>query len=117
MLAESLKGVVSQTLLKRQSGGRVAAREVLLVNPAVSNLIREGKTVQIPTIMQTNKKLGMVTLNDALMDLVNAGEVDPLEAWLKSVDKSALAERLRAKGIDVAALQRQREAASGAPPR
>jgi twitching motility protein PilT len=110
MLAESLKGVVSQTLLKRTSGGRVAAREVLLVNAAVSNLIREGKTVQIPTIMQTNKKLGMVTLNDALMDLVNAGEVDPLEAWLKAVDKAALAERLRTKGIDVAALQRQREA-------
>jgi len=114
MLAESLKGVVSQTLLKRNGGGRVAAREVLLVNAAVSNLIREGKTVQIPTIMQTNKRLGMVTLNDALMDLVNAGEVDPLEAWTKAIDKAAIAERLKAKGIDVAGLQRQRESASGA---
>lgn len=114
MLAESLKGVVSQTLLKRNGGGRVAAREVLLVNAAVSNLIREGKTVQIPTIMQTNKRLGMVTLNDALMDLVNAGEVDPLEAWTKAIDKSAIAERLKAKGLDVAALQRQREAAGSA---
>jgi twitching motility protein PilT len=110
MLAESLKGVVAQTLLKRIGGGRVAAREVLLVNAAVSNLIREGKTVQIPTIMQTNKKLGMVTLNDALMELVVAKQVDPLEAWLKAVDKTALAERLRTNGIDVAALKRQREA-------
>jgi twitching motility protein PilT len=109
MLAESLKGVVSQTLLKRVGGGRVAAREVLLVNHAVANLIREGKTVQIPSIMQTNKRLGMVLLNDALMDLVNAGEVDPLEAYLKAVDKASLAERLKAKGHDVVALQRQRE--------
>ncbi|MCU0616213.1 MAG: type IV pilus twitching motility protein PilT [Gemmatimonadaceae bacterium] len=109
MLAESLKGVVSQTLLKRVGGGRVAAREVLLVNTAVANLIREGKTVQIPSIMQTNKRLGMVLLNDALMDLVNAGEVEPLEAYLKAVDKASLAERLKAKGHDVIALQRQRD--------
>jgi twitching motility protein PilT len=113
MLAESLKGVVSQTLLKRIGGGRVAAREVLLVNSAVSNLIREGKTIQIPSIMQTNKRLGMVLLNDALMDLVTAGEVDPLEAYIKAVDKASLAERLKAKGHDVIALQRQREAAGG----
>jgi twitching motility protein PilT len=113
MLAESLKGVVSQTLLKKTGGGRIAAREVLLVNAAVSNLIREGKTVQIPSIMQTNKRLGMVTLNDALMDLVNAGQVDPLEAWIKSVDKANLAERLKTKGFDVMQLQRQRDAASG----
>jgi len=110
MLAESLKGVVSQTLLKRVGGGRVAAREVLLVNAAVANLIREGKTVQIPSIMQTNKRLGMVLLNDALMDLVNAGEVDPLEAYLKAADKASLAERLKARGHDVVALQRQRDA-------
>ena len=57
MLAESLKGVISQTLCKKIGGGRVAAREILLVTPAISNLIREGKTFQIPTIMQTSKKL------------------------------------------------------------
>ncbi len=108
MLAESLKGVVSQTLLKKNGGGRVAAREVMIVNPAISNLIREGKTVQIPSIMQTNKRLGMVMLNDALMDLINAGEVDPLEAYTKAVDKSSLAERLKQKGIDVMAMSRDR---------
>jgi twitching motility protein PilT len=108
MLAESLKGVVSQTLLKRTGGGRVAAREIMLVNGAISNLIREGKTIQIPSVIQTNKRLGMVALNDALMDLVNAGEVDPLEAYTKAVDKANIAERLKVKGIDIAALQRQR---------
>ncbi len=108
MLAESLKGVVSQTLLKRNSGGRVAAREVMIVNAAISNLIREGKTVQIASIMQTNKRLGMVMLNDALMDLINAGEVDPLEAYTKAIDKSNLAERLKTRGIDVHALSRDR---------
>jgi twitching motility protein PilT len=110
MLAESLKGVVSQTLLKRTSGGRIAAREIMIVNSAISNLIREGKTVQIPSIIQTNKRLGMVMLNDALMDLVNAGEVDPLEAYTKAVDKGNLAERLKSKGFDVAVMQRQRDA-------
>ncbi len=108
MLAESLKGVVSQTLLKKKGGGRVAAREVMIVNPAISNLIREGKTVQIPSIMQTNKRLGMIMLNDALMDLINAGEVDPLEAYTKAVDKPSLAERLKQKGIDVLAMSRDR---------
>lgn len=111
MLAESLKGVVSQTLLKRTSGGRIAAREVMIVNSAISNLIREGKTVQINSIIQTNKRLGMVLLNDALMDLVNAGEVDPLEAYSKAVDKTNLADRLKTKGFDVVAMQRQRDEA------
>lgn len=110
MLAESLKGVVSQTLLKRNGGGRIAAREVMIVNSAVSNLIREGKTVQIPSIIQTNKRLGMVLLNDALMELVNAGEVDALEAYSKAVDKANLADRLKARGFDVVDLQRQRDA-------
>ena len=70
MLSESLRGVIAQTLCKKIGGGRVAAREVLLSIPAVSNLIREGKTFQIPSVMQTNRKAGMVTLNDALMELV-----------------------------------------------
>ncbi|MEP6574739.1 MAG: type IV pilus twitching motility protein PilT, partial [Gemmatimonadota bacterium] len=70
MLSESLRGVIAQVLCRKIGGGRVAAKEVLLSIPAVSNLIREGKTFQIPSIMQTNRKVGMVTLNDALMELV-----------------------------------------------
>ena len=100
MLSESLKGVISQTLCKKISGGRVAAREVLLATPAISNLVREGKTFQIPSIMQTSKKLGMVTLNDALLEHVDGGRVEPREAWTKAVDKPALVQALRTRGHD-----------------
>src|SRR5256886_2821926 len=98
MLSESLKGVISQTLCKKLGGGRVAAREILLSTPAMSNLIREGKTFQIPSIIQTSKQLGMLTLNDALIDLVEKKEISPDEAYMKSVEKTALAASLKAKG-------------------
>lgn len=98
MLSESLRGVVAQVLCRKVGGGRVAAREVLLSVPAVSNLIREGKTFQIQSIMQTNRKVGMVTLNDALLDLVETGQVEPREAWLKSAEKSGLLAALKARG-------------------
>ena len=104
MLSESLRGVIAQTLCKKIGGGRVAAREVLLTIPAVSNLIREGKTFQIPSIMQTNRKTGMVTLNDALMELVDAKLVEPKEAYVKAVEKTGLAAALRAKKYDVSFL-------------
>ena len=100
MLAESLKGVISQTLCKKIGAGRVAGREVLLSNPAISNLIREGKTFQIPSIMQTSKKLGMVTLNDALIDLVDGDLVEPQEAYVKAVDKASFLNMLRQRGHD-----------------
>jgi twitching motility protein PilT len=104
MLSESLRGVIAQTLCKKLGGGRVAAREVLLSIPAVSNLIREGKTFQIPSIMQTNRKSGMITLNDALMELVDAKLVEPKEAYMKSVDKVGFAGALKAKRHDVSFL-------------
>ena len=105
MLSESLRGVVSQVLCRKVGGGRVAAREVLLSIPAVSNLIREGKTFQIPSIMQTNRKSGMVTLNDALLELVDGGQVEPREAYIKSVEKTALLAALKAKRHDVSFLE------------
>ncbi len=101
MLSESLKGVISQTLCKKTRGGRVAAREILLTTPAISNLIREGKTFQIPSIMQTSKQLGMVTLNDALIELVEKQEISPDEAYMKSVEKTGLAASLKARGHKV----------------
>ena len=100
MLAESLKGVISQTLCKKIGGGRVAAREVLLSIPAVTNLIREGKTFQIPTVMQTSKRLGMVTLNDALMELVDGKLIEPAEGYGKAVDKVMYVNSLRSRGLD-----------------
>jgi twitching motility protein PilT len=99
MLSESLKGVIAQTLCKKIGGGRVAAREILLTTPAVSNLIREGKTFQIPSIIQTSKKLGMTTLNDALLELVEKKVIEPDEAYMKSVEKTGLVASLKAKGF------------------
>jgi twitching motility protein PilT len=88
MLSESLKGVIAQTLLPKIGGGRVAALEVLIVTPAISNLIREGKTFQIPSAMQTGKQHGMIMLNDALFDLVQKKLVEPRDAYIKAVDKA-----------------------------
>ncbi|HEX6091061.1 MAG TPA: type IV pilus twitching motility protein PilT [Gemmatimonadales bacterium] len=104
MLAESLRGVIAQVLCKKKGGGRVAAREILLTIPAISNLIREGKTFQIPSIMQTNKRIGMVTLNDSLLDLVDAGLVEPQEAYMRAADKTGLAAALKARRHDVSFL-------------
>jgi len=98
MLSESLRGVVAQVLCRRVGGGRIAAREVLLSIPAVSNLIREGKTFQIPSIMQTNRKVGMIMLNDALLDLVEQKLVEPREAYLKSSDKASLLTSFKQRG-------------------
>jgi len=104
MLSESLRGVIAQTLCKKIDGGRVAAREILLTNTAVSNLIREAKTYQIPSIIQTSRKAGMMTLNDSLFDLVKRKVVEPKEAYMKSVDKAGFEQQLQSHGINVAAL-------------
>ncbi|MAA77741.1 MAG: hypothetical protein CL916_00660 [Deltaproteobacteria bacterium] len=93
-LSEVLQGVVSQTLLKKRGGGRIAAIEVLIVNNAVANLIRESKTSQVATIMQTGKARGNCMLNDSLADLVLRNEVAYEEALNRSMDKSDLARRL-----------------------
>ena len=103
MLSESLKGVIAQTLCRKIGVGRAAALEVLIATQAVSNLIREGKTFQIPSIMQVNKANGMVSLNDALMDLVTKKIVEPAEAYAKAVDKGGLDAALKRAGINLAA--------------
>jgi twitching motility protein PilT len=100
MLAESLKGVISQMLCKKIGGGRVPALEVLIGVPAISNLIREAKVFQIPSIMQTGRKLGMCLMNDALYDLVKRGIVEPKEAYMKAIDKSNLLIAFRKANID-----------------
>ena len=99
MLSESLKGVIAQTLLPKKGGGRVAALEVLIVTPAISNLIREGKTFQIPSAMQTGKNHGMVMLNDALFAHVQKGLVEPRDAYIKAVDKAGFETMLTRGGF------------------
>lgn len=99
MLSESLKGVIAQTLLPKKGGGRIAALEVLIVTPAISNLIREGKTFQIPSAMQTGKQHGMVLLNDALINLVQKGLVEAKDAYIKAVDKTGFEMALNRVGL------------------
>ena len=116
MLSESLRGVISQTLCKKVGGGRVAAREVLLSIPSIANLIREGKTFQIASVIQTSKRLGMVTLNDALIDLVDAGQVEAKEAYMKANDKTGFAHMLRNRGTEVSFLDPTAEPPAVAAP-
>jgi twitching motility protein PilT len=111
MLSESLKGVISQMLCRKVGGGRVPALEVLIAIPSVANLIREGKTFQIPSIMQTAKKHGMVLMNDSLGELVRRGVVAPQEAYAKAVDKPGLLNQLKKHNIDTSWAQ----AEAGAP--
>ena len=101
MLAESLKGVISQVLCKKIGGGRVPILEVLIGTPSVSNLIREAKIFQIPSIMQTGKKYGMCLMNESFTDLVRRGKVAPQEAYAKAVDKPGLLAMFRKANVDV----------------
>lgn len=87
-LSEALKGVVAQGLFKRiDRKGRVAAMEILIFNTAVANLVREGKTHQIPGMIQVGKKYGNMPLDDSIMDHLKAKRISPEEAYDKCIDK------------------------------
>ena len=75
MLSESLQAVISQSLLKRQTGGRVAAHEIMIGTPAIRNLIRENKVAQMYSAIQTSAGDGMTTLDQSLRELVNKGVI------------------------------------------
>ena len=88
-LSDGLRAVIAQVLFKRiDKKGRIPALEILIANPAVRNLIREGKTHQIPSMIQTGKKYGMQLLDDAIMGLLNKGMISPDDAYSKSNDKA-----------------------------
>ena len=87
-LADNLKAVIAQDLVRTADGrGRRAVCEILVVTPAVAQLIREGKTFQLPSAIATGRRQGMQQLDQALMDLVRMSEVDPDDAFLKALDK------------------------------
>ena len=87
-LADGLRAVVAQVLFKRvDTKGRCAALEIMIATPAVRNLIREGKTFQIPSSIQTGKRYGMQLLDDAIMELLNSGKIHPDDAYAKANDK------------------------------
>ncbi len=89
-LSESLQGVIAQTLVPKIGGGRVAALEIMTTTAAVKNLIREGKTFQLPSIIETNSNLGMITLGQALQELVVKGVITPENAVIKGLDPAVL---------------------------
>jgi twitching motility protein PilT len=101
VLADVVRGVVAQTLCKRVGGGRTAALEVLVVNQAIANLIREDKTVQVPGMMQTGRAQGMSLLNDELMHLVESKTITMAEATANAVDKAEFQRRFRS-GVTLA---------------
>jgi len=105
-LATSLRGVVAQVLLRRQTGGRVAAREILLNTPAVSTLVLEGKMFQLPVALEGGRRLGMLPLTESLAAFVRDGTVHPDEAYRKALDRAALVAALKRDGFDTSFAER-----------
>jgi len=100
-LADALKAVVSQTLFKRvDKKGRCAALEILICTPAIRNLIREGKTFQIPSAMQTGKKFGMQTLDDAIMLYLEKGMISSEVAYTNCIEKGKFVQFLKTPPSD-----------------
>lgn len=92
MLSESLRAVISQTLLKTADGkGRVAAHEIMIANPAIRNLIRENKIAQMYSVIQTGQNQGMQTLDQCLADLVRAHRITREEALRRVQNKDSFA--------------------------
>ena len=90
MLSESLRAVISQTLIKKIGGGRVAAHEIMLATPAIRNLIRENKIAQMITVIQTGQAMGMSTLDQTLRDLLRRGLITKDDARQKATNPDAL---------------------------
>lgn len=101
MLANSLRGIVSQVLLKKKAGGRVAAQEILVVSKSISALIRDAKVHMIPNDMQTKKAEGNITMTESLLQLVKQGIVDPNEALKKATDPEEFKAFMQSRGIAV----------------
>jgi len=100
-LADGIRAIIAQVLFKRiDVKGRIPALEILIANPAVRNLIRESKTYQIPSMIQTGRKYGMQLLDDAIMALVERGKISPDEAYAKSNDKARFRPLLKAPPAD-----------------
>ena len=93
MISESIRGIICQQLIPRKDGnGRALALEILFNTPAVANLIRERKLHQLPSAMQTGRKLGMLLLDDSLMNLLKAGKIDGADAYFGAENKATFAQ-------------------------
>jgi twitching motility protein PilT len=105
-LADSLRGVIVQVLLRKVGGGRLPAREVLLNTPAVSSVIAEGKTSQLPMAIEGGRRYGMMPMNDALVGLVQAGAVEARDAYRQATDRPGFLAALNRQGIDTSFVER-----------
>jgi twitching motility protein PilT len=103
MLSESLRSVISQALLKKSGGGRVAAHEIMIATPAIKNLIRENKVAQMYSIIQTGQHLGMQTLDQCLIKMVLDQKIDLEEALVKAVNKEDMKKACSGAGGGAAA--------------
>ncbi len=100
-LADGIRAIISQTLFKRiDKRGRIPALEILIATPAVRNLVRESKSHQIPSMIQTGKKYGMQLLDDAIMELYNKGKISADDAYTKANDKARFRPLLKAPPTD-----------------
>lgn len=111
MLADTLKGVVAQTLCRRTDGGRIAAFEVLVVTTPVAALIRDAKTHMLLSVMQTGRNLGMQTFSDELTRLASKGLVSAEDAYIKAVDKADIETKFQLSGLSLDFKKRAEEAA------
>ena len=105
-LGEHLRGIITQTLLRKTGGGRAAAREVLVNVPSVAALIAEGAFDQLGAVLNGGRRLGMVPFNDALLGLVQSGALDVREAYRKSPDQEELVMLLNREGLDTTFAER-----------
>jgi twitching motility protein PilT len=105
-LAEQLRGIVVQVLLRSNGGGRLPARELLLNTAAVASLIAEGQTSQLARTIESGRQQGMVTLNDSLAGFVQSGAVEVGEAYRRSADRTEFLSLLKRRGIDASFMER-----------
>ncbi len=112
-MAENLRGIVAQVLLRKTGGGRLPAREVLLNTPAVAGIIAEGRTSQLPAAIEGGRRQGMVPLNDSLAAFVQSGAVDVREAYRRAADRAGFVALLKRLGLDTVAIERPGADAGG----
>ena len=113
ILADTIRAILAQQLLRRRGGGRVAAVEILFGSPALTNLIREGKTHQITGLIQTGRRQGMISMDDSLKVLLDGGIISSESAREKAIDKSAFADSSQTEAEEQ--LLKQATASTGAP--
>ena len=105
-MTESFRGAVAQVMLKKTGGGLVTAREVLLATAPVSRVIAEGQFAQLPHVLESGRKHGMVSLSDTLVEYVRSGTVDVREAFRKAPDRERLLAGLKREKIDTSLVER-----------